>query len=414
MDISAVLNANDDVLKDMGLSTAGDRLSLRGFCTTAQETQQNKEKESKRRRLLEAFMSSKKDRSMKLVTSSGNQQQKKKLAKEKEKTKRVQVGWKHFRGEVEDYVLVPLAKGGGSRYATMPLSSNRMEVRKLCKSIFFPNGESYYGKAEDMVFAIGTFHNEQMGVTLEVDGKEVPFNIANYMEAFKLKDVRLYLLSKKVTSSSDESDDGLPPMTTSRDPTTSERACTAVTSTEDRQDDSNGLIGTTEQRESLKREQDIKYELSLKTDRQKRISLERANAETEQKKRVQEARAARVLAEPETDFVTVRVRHPTMGVCSRRFPSNSQMAAVYDWAGSLTPDIVNFTLCDPLGTTLPPSRELEDRCTIVMATAPYTPSLSEPDEEVQFMGFGDARNSSNTTLPDCEPNKEGTEMDTDV
>ncbi|KAJ7382242.1 hypothetical protein OS493_036276 [Desmophyllum pertusum] len=49
-----------------------------------------------------------------------------------------------------------------------------------------------------------------------------------------------------------------------------------------------------------------------------------------------------------------------------------------------------------------------------MATAPYTPSLSEPDEEVQFMGFGDARNSSNTTLPDCEPNKEGTEMDTDV
>ncbi|KAJ7382241.1 hypothetical protein OS493_036275 [Desmophyllum pertusum] len=32
--ISAVLNANDDVLKDMGLSTAGDRLSLRGFCTT--------------------------------------------------------------------------------------------------------------------------------------------------------------------------------------------------------------------------------------------------------------------------------------------------------------------------------------------------------------------------------------------
>lgn len=31
MDISAVLNVSDDVLKDMGLSTAGDRLSLRGF-----------------------------------------------------------------------------------------------------------------------------------------------------------------------------------------------------------------------------------------------------------------------------------------------------------------------------------------------------------------------------------------------
>ena len=414
MDISAVLNANDDVLKDMGLSTAGDRLSLRGFCSTAQETQHNKEKESKKRRLLEAFLSSKKDRSKKLVTSSGNQQQKKKLENEKKKSKRVQVGWKHFREEVEDYVLVPLSKGGGSRHATISLSSNRIDVMKLCKSIFFPNGESFYGKAEDMLFAIGNFHNDQMGVTLEVNGREVPFNIGNYMEAFKLKDVRLYLLSKKVTSSSDESDDGLPPMITSHDSTTSERACTVGTSTEDRQDDSKGLIGTTEQRESLKREQDIEYELSLKADRQKRISLERANAEAEHKKRVQEARAARVLAEPETDFVTVRVRHPTMGVCSRRFPSNSHVAAVYDWAGSLTPDIVNFILCDHSGTLLPPSRELEDRCTIVMATAPHAPSLSESDEEIQFMGFGDARNSSNATLPDCEPNEEGTEMDTDV
>lgn len=83
MDISAVLNASGDVLKDMGLSTAGDRLSLRGFCSTAQEKQHKEEKESKRRRLLEAFLSSKKDRSTKLTTASGNQQQKKKLEKEK-------------------------------------------------------------------------------------------------------------------------------------------------------------------------------------------------------------------------------------------------------------------------------------------------------------------------------------------
>ena len=70
------------------------------------------------------------------------------------------------------------------------------------------------------------------------------------------------------------------------------------------------------------------------------------------KKRVQEARATRVLAEPRTDFVTVTVRHPTMGVRSRRFPAKSQVAAVYDWAGSLTPDIVDCTLCDAEGTSL--------------------------------------------------------------
>lgn len=147
---------------------------------------------------------------------------------------------------MEDYVFVPLSKGGGSRYATMLLSSNRTDVMKLCKSIFFPNGVSHYGKTEGMLFALGNFHNEQMGVTLEVNGKELPFNIGNYMEAFKLKDVRLYLLSKKMTTSSDDSDDGLPPMIMSHDPTSSEGACTAGTSVEDRQDDSKGLIGTTE------------------------------------------------------------------------------------------------------------------------------------------------------------------------
>ncbi|KAK2564502.1 hypothetical protein P5673_011945 [Acropora cervicornis] len=86
MDIPEVLSANDDVLKELGLTTAGDRLSLRGFCSTAQDGQKNTDKESKRRRLLEAFLSSRKDRSKKLVTSC-HKEQKKKIGKEKEKTK---------------------------------------------------------------------------------------------------------------------------------------------------------------------------------------------------------------------------------------------------------------------------------------------------------------------------------------
>ena len=90
------------------------------------------------------------------------------------------------------------------------------------------------------------------------------------------------------------------------------------------------------------------------------------------------------------------------------------MATVYDWAGSLTPDIVDFTLCDPVGTPLPPSSEQEDRCTLLMATAKYTPSLCESDDDIQFMGFGDAGNDINRTLPDCEHNIAGTETNTDV
>lgn len=248
MDISAVLNVTDDVLKDMGLSTAVHRLSLRGFCSTAQEKQHKEEKESKRRRLLEAFLSSKKGPLRPRLVQATNSQR---------KSLKVQTStsWMETlpRGGRRDYVLVPLSKGGGSRYTAMLLSSNRIEVMKLCKSILFPNGVSYYGRTEDMVFHIGNVHNEEMGVILQVNGRHVPFNIGNYMEAYKLKDVGLYVLSKKMTTSSDESDDGLPPMIMSHDPTTSERACEAATSTEDRQDDNKGLIGTTEQRESLKR-----------------------------------------------------------------------------------------------------------------------------------------------------------------
>ena len=79
---------------------------------------------------------------------------------------------------------------------------------KLCQSILFPNGKSHHGEASEMEFAFGNFHNEHM------NGREVPFNIGNYMEAFKLKYVKLYFLSKKVTSGSKEIDDDLPPMLT--------------------------------------------------------------------------------------------------------------------------------------------------------------------------------------------------------
>ena len=136
-------------------------MHLRGFCGTAHVKQQQEEKESKWQRLLDAFLSSKKDRLIKLTTASGNQQQEK-AWKGKKKSKRVQVGWRNFREEVEDYVLVTLSKGGCSRYAAMLLSSNRTDVMKLCKLILFPNRVSYE-KTEDMLFPIGTFHNEKLG-----------------------------------------------------------------------------------------------------------------------------------------------------------------------------------------------------------------------------------------------------------
>lgn len=42
--------------------------------------------------------------------------------------------------------------------------------------------------SKTFLFAFGIVHNEQMGVTLEGDRREVAYNFGNYMEVFKLKD----------------------------------------------------------------------------------------------------------------------------------------------------------------------------------------------------------------------------------
>ena len=171
-------------------------------------------------------------------------------------------------------------------------------------------------------------------------------------------------------------------------------------------DSETALIGSTEERKALRQEQDKAYQESLNADRQKKIHQENEAAEVERRMTIQRARSARVPPEPDDNFVTVKVRHLSMGVCSRRFPSGAKMSAVYDWAGSLSPHTENFTLCDPFGVCLPPSSELSDRCTISMITSSETPPMSDSDTEVQFKGFGDTSRCSTGTEPDLEASKD--------
>ena len=65
MDVSAILNADDELLKDMGLIKDGDRVSLRGFCKSCSlpENEQSDEKKNKKKRLLEAFWAKRKGNS---------------------------------------------------------------------------------------------------------------------------------------------------------------------------------------------------------------------------------------------------------------------------------------------------------------------------------------------------------------
>ena len=114
MDVSAIMNADDELLKDMGLLKAGDRLSLRGFCRSHSQSEKKEDNQSKKRRLLEAFFEKKKGKKAGPSQKFTGRSHTSKIGRsEKEKTKKVQLGWK--QEEEEDHVLVTLPRGGGSR-----------------------------------------------------------------------------------------------------------------------------------------------------------------------------------------------------------------------------------------------------------------------------------------------------------
>ena len=45
-----------------------------------------------------------------------------------EKSRKIQLGWKHFKDHTQGFVLVPLAKGGGTRTISMPTTSSRINL----------------------------------------------------------------------------------------------------------------------------------------------------------------------------------------------------------------------------------------------------------------------------------------------
>lgn len=288
MDVSAVLSAPEGFLEQLGLSKAGDRLNLLAFCKTANE--QPDKSQEKKKALLEAFLSRKKmKKSAQKSNECKSQEKKEKL---KVKTKKVQLGWKHFREEDDTYVLVPLSKGGGSRTVDVPVTISRIELYQTCKGLFFPNGHSLFGEADDMLFYLTNFKDETIGETITVGTNcSVPFNVANYMEAHKIKTVRLYLRSKRMSTDSDDDLD--------RSPFATEDVMPLVGLNEQ-----SSVTDSSEDRKVLKEEQEEAYRVSLLMDQKKQIDLERKNNEEKRKERLQKARMDRVLPEPSSDFVT--------------------------------------------------------------------------------------------------------------
>lgn len=160
-----------------------------------------------------------------------------------------------------------MAKGGGTRTISTPTTSNRIDLIQEGKELFFPKGESLFGRVEDMSFSLGNFKYEEVGLTIETGSREVAFNLRNYIETYKAKTVRLYLRSKRNN--------------TDCEPLYADDACDSACDSDDDlipmwEPTELALLGSSSERAALKQSQDEEYQDSRSKDNTKRQSREDA------------------------------------------------------------------------------------------------------------------------------------------
>lgn len=147
-------------------------------------------------------------------------------------------------------------------------------------------------------------------------------------------------------------------------------------------DNSSALVGTSAERDAIKKEQDKEYAVSLANDQLK----------AKEKTRQQSLRDGRALRVPEIPpvgkpHVEVSVRHSNMGVVTRSFGPNHTVSVVYDWIGSLSLTPEHFTLSTHSAVDVSPSVPILaiDKVMLYM-TAKESPNY--PEDEITFLGYG--------------------------
>ena len=389
MDFVAIQKATDEDLEVLGLTKKGDLFALRSFvdCNTASQ-QVCEERVQKKKKLLqlakEIKTSRQKDRhgnsesNMALMASELGGAKKPKC-----NTRKIQVGWLHYDSSKKKYISVRYCKGGGSRELFVNLNAGTRDIIKSAKELFFPDGKSFHGSAIDMTFTLGRFDC----TVIEAEN----FCIGKYISDNKLTRVRLYLMSKHdEESSSDE----LPEASFVIGKSAIKDHVNRSTAYDSTCSNGDSLVGTSAEKALLRQQKNEDLQSSLEEDKAKngKESEETAKVETLRRQQcLQRARELRVPAAPSPGipYVRVSVRHPSVGVQTRSFCEYENMAAVYDWAGSLalTPELFILSKCDVPGILFPDlSVTAVDKHLLSMIESDSMPSY--PGNQIDFLGFG--------------------------
>ena len=158
---------------------------------------------------------------------------------------------------------------------------------------------------------------------------------------------------------------------------------------------SDGLLGTSDGRNSLREDQDKEYLDSLRKHQEKEQAKKGEILHCQEEFAIQEslreAREMRVPAEPDISelHVKVSVGYIVLGVITWKFPKSGPVGTVYDWVGSLSLNPEYFTLSMVDSMDLNPALPIETVGQTTLSMHECDESLPFPDETVCFHGFGE-------------------------
>lgn len=387
MDKEACWKASDQDFINLGLTLRGDMINLKSFCMP-----EAADSSTKRLRLAQSVKQAGKDR------TQSNPSKKMEL-------KMVYLGWFHYDDSKRKYTNVRSNKGGGSRKERFSINADGESILKVLKEMFFPQGKSSFGNLADMRVHLAGSKQEE----ISTDG----FQLQKYISENHFTKTYLYLMSRRKSNTSimldsvfnnflpgsDDEDFDVPslprrrvplsvssstlssastplpatshpiplPATSHPTPLPGTSSSTPLPATSSStplptfptlesnvpEMNSSYLIGSNEERQSLRNELDEAYAESLKAD-----------VEKDRLESVRSEREARVNLEPQLDeeVVTVTIRHTVLGPTARLFKADDSPSQVYNWVGSLCTHPEYFKLVDFRNTSLTHSSKLESGC----------------------------------------------------
>ena len=256
-------------LVDLGLTAKGDRVKLLAFCN-GKNTKPSEDREQKIAKIKEILGQGKGNRAKKRFISDtakpeNDRELKGKTAKKNgQATLKFEFGWKNWipgRG----FVQQKKNSGGGTRWYNVPCHATLDDCQDIAVNLFFPNGRSPVGPLEEMNIAMGTFSGEFI-LFMQDRGKPLQFTAEKYKQITGLPVPRIYLLTRKQDHGSEEDHSQDDFMT----PTFEKKAASPPTTLSI--DESDGLIGTSKERQEYFEDLEKAVKASLETDKEKKKS----------------------------------------------------------------------------------------------------------------------------------------------